>query len=285
MSERLVLLGETIVNNKHDIAREVHTSRFAGIQLPELTAEQKREFQKIEQQIMQVRADFIEIFGRALIDNNDEQSINRVKEWGKTAGSFIFNLGVSLDEALKDSSYYRTVIWKWIQEFSSDQDLSADSIFKIISIIDPLLDHAVYYFSLTFVHHFQQSLNNAKKAFMELSVPIVPLIPGVGVLPLIGNIDTERAALLMEKTLEQASKLNLNHLILDVSGVLIIDTMVADQLLKVISALSLIGVKTILTGIRPEVAQTIVSLGLSLNQLTVRSNLHQAFKEIQLIRQ
>ncbi|WP_316569367.1 STAS domain-containing protein [Neobacillus sp. YIM B06451] len=282
MSERLALLGEAIVNNKYDIAKEVHNIRFSKL---ELTPEQKREFQKIEQQIMQVRADFIEIFGRALIDNNEQLSIDRVKEWGERAGSFIFNLGAPLDEALKDSSDYRKVIWKSIQEFSSDMDLSADSIFKIISLIDPLLDHAVYYFSLTFVHHFQQSLNNAKRAFMELSVPIVPLIPGVGVLPLIGNIDTERAALLMEKTLEQASKLNLQHLILDVSGVLIIDTMVADQLLKVISALSLIGVKTILTGIRPEVAQTIVSLGLSLNQLTVKSNLHQAFKEIQLIRQ
>ncbi|RDU37208.1 STAS domain-containing protein [Neobacillus piezotolerans] len=283
MSDRLALLGEAIVNNKYDIAEEVHNIRFSKLQL---TPEQKREFQKIEQQIMQVRADFIEIFGRALIDNNDEQlSIDRVKEWGERAGSFIFNLGAPLDEALKDSSDYRKVIWKFIQESNSDMDLSADCIFKIISIIDPLLDHAVYYFSLTFVHHFQQSLNNAKKAFMELSVPIVPLIPGVGVLPLIGNIDTERAALLMEKTLEQANKLNLQHLILDVSGVLIIDTMVADQLLRVISALSLIGVKTILTGIRPEVAQTIVSLGLSLNQLTVKSNLHQAFKELQLVRQ
>jgi rsbT co-antagonist protein RsbR len=283
MKEQLELLGETIINKKYDIAKEVHDTRFSGITL---TPEQRRELEKLEQQIMNVRADFIEIFGKALIEFNDEQlSIDRVKEWGESTGSFIFQMGVPLDEALKDSNYYRKAIWKVIEDFSLEMNLSADYIFKIISIIDPLLDQAVYYFSLTFVDFYQQSLNNAKNAFMELSVPIVPLIPGVGVLPLIGNIDTERAAMLMEKTLEQSSKLNLNYLILDVSGVLIIDTMVANQLLKVISALSLIGVKTIFTGIRPEVAQTIVSLGLDLSKLTIKSNLHQAFTEIQLIRQ
>ncbi|WP_043932920.1 STAS domain-containing protein [Bacillus sp. EB01] len=283
MKKQLTILGETIINKKYDIAKEVHDTRFSGL---DLTPEQKREFQKIEQQIMDIRADFIEIFGKALIDYNDEQlSIDRVKKWGESSGGFVFNLGVPLDEALKDTNYYRKVIWKVIEELSVELNLSANYIFKIISIIDPLLDQAVYYFSLTFVDFYQQSLNNAKNAFMELSVPIVPLIPGVGVLPLIGNIDTERAAMLMEKTLEQSSKLNLSHLILDVSGVLVIDTMVANQLLKVISALSLIGVKTIFTGIRPEVAQTIVSLGLDLRRLTIKSNLHQAFTEIQLMRQ
>lgn len=128
---------------------------------------------------------------------------------------------------------------------------------------------------------YQKVLEQAKSAFLELSVPIVPLVKGTGVLPLIGNIDTERAQLILEETLKQSSKLKLENLILDLSGVLIVDTMVADQLYKVIDALSLLGVTTVLTGIRPEVAQTMVSLGLNIDKFKVKGNLHQAFLEVQ----
>lgn len=76
---------------------------------------------------------------------------------------------------------------------------------------------------------------------MELSVPVIPLTKGIGVLPLIGNLDTERAQLLMEETLSRSNVLKLSHLIIDVSGVLLVDTIVADQLFKVIDALSLTG--------------------------------------------
>ncbi|MDM5338183.1 STAS domain-containing protein [Fictibacillus enclensis] len=192
----------------------------------------------------------------------------------------MFQLGAPLDEALKDTSYYRDFIWKAIKEEATTHGLSAASIFDVIEIIDPLLDHAVYYFSLNYIQSYQKVLEQAKSAFLELSVPIVPLIKGTGVLPLIGNMDTERAQLLMDETTKQAVKLKLEHLIIDLSGVMIVDTMVADQLFKVIDALSLLGVTTILTGIRPEVAQTMVVLGLDLDRIKVQGNLHQAFMEI-----
>jgi rsbT co-antagonist protein RsbR len=123
-------------------------------------------------------------------------------------------------------------------------------------------------------------LEQTKSAFLELSIPVVPLMKGTGILPLIGNIDTERAKLLMEETMNQTVKLQLEHLIIDISGVMFVDTMVADQLFKVIDALSLLGVSAILTGIRPEVAQTMVALGLNLDNINVKGNLHQAFSEL-----
>jgi rsbT co-antagonist protein RsbR len=84
----------------------------------------------------------------------------------------------------------------------------------------------------------------------------------------------------MEETLKEAANRKLSHLILDLSAVLIVDTMVADQLFKIISALTLVGVKTILTGIRPGVAQTMVSLGLDFNDLTIKANLQQALSDL-----
>jgi rsbT co-antagonist protein RsbR len=279
MNNELKLIGEAIVNKKHDIAKAVHNDRYSAAQLTEA---QKHELKKIEAQILEIRANFISLFGQALIEHEDKQKgLDSITQWGKDTGEYIYKLGASLDEALKDTSYYRAHIWNAIREES--KDMSASTVFDVLEVIDPLMDHAIYSFSLTFVESHQKSLENAKTALLELSVPVVPLLPGVGVLPLVGNVDTERAQLLMEETLEQAVKLKLTHLIFDVSGVMIVDTMVADQLFKVISALSLVGVKTIMTGIRPEVAHTMVTLGLNLEGITVKSNLHQAFKEIKTL--
>ncbi|MEH7884182.1 STAS domain-containing protein [Bacillus sp. JJ1609] len=280
MNNELKLLGEAIVKRKHEIAKAVHEDRLS---IAEITEAQKHEFKKIEAQILEVRANFIALFGEALLDHEDkERGLAKIAQWGKETGEYIYKLGTSLDEALKDTSFYREHIWNAIKEEA--KDMSASTIFEVLNVIDPLMDHAIYSFSLTFVESHQRSLENAKTALLELSVPVVPLLPGVGVLPLVGNVDTERAQLLMEETLEQAVKLKLTHLIFDVSGVMIVDTMVADQLFKVISALSLVGVKTIMTGIRPEVAHTMVTLGLNLEGITVKSNLHQAFKEIQTLK-
>ncbi|MBT2693845.1 STAS domain-containing protein [Bacillus sp. ISL-55] len=279
MTTELQALGEAIVSRKHEIAKAVHEDRYAD---SVLTEAQKYDLGKIEQQILEIRAGFIEIFGQALIEHEEQEKVfAKITNWGKETGEYIYKLGASLDEALKDTSYYREHIWKAIKEEA--KDLPASAIFGVLDIIDPLMDHAIYSFSLTFVDAHQKSLENAKTALLELSVPVVPLMPGVGVLPLVGNVDTERAQLLMEETLDQAVKLKLTHLIFDVSGVMIVDTMVADQLFKVISALSLVGVKTIMTGIRPEVAHTMVTLGLNLEGIMVKSNLHQAFKEIQTL--
>lgn len=279
MDQELSFLGEMIVSKKVQIAKAVHEDRFSGM---ELTAAQQHELKRFEEKIIEIRANFIGLFGEALLDHsNREKGLERIFNWGKETGEYIYNLGTSLDEALMDTSYYREHIWRAIKEAAEAENMPASTIFDVISVIDPLLDRAIYSFSLTFVKSHQKSLENAKTALLELSVPVVPLMPGVGVLPLVGNVDTERAQLLMEETLEQAVSLKLSHLIFDISGVMIVDTMVADQLFKVISALSLVGVKTIMTGIRPEVAHTMVTLGLNLEGITVKANLHQAFKEIQ----
>jgi rsbT co-antagonist protein RsbR len=281
MENELQYLGEMIIKKKHDIAKVVHEDRMSGVPL---TQTEKEDFRKIEPLILKVRAELIALFGQALIDYKDrEKAVESVRSWAAENGEYFFNMGASLNEALKDTSFYREYIWKSIKEEATKENMSADTVFEVIAIIDPLLDKAVYHFSLTYVEAFQKSLENTRAAILELSVPVVPLQPGVGVLPLIGNIDAERANLLLEETLRQAEKLRLTHLIIDISGVLTVDTMVANELLKVISTLSLIGVEAIITGIRPEVAQTIVALGFNLKELTVKGNLHQALNEINLL--
>lgn len=279
MENELKILGETIVETKYDIAKKVHE-----IRLSEAAEAQKHLISQLdEQQAIEIRANFVSLFGEALIRGVDkEKAYADIEKWGKETGRFIHSLGVPLDEALKDTAYYRAFISEVIEEAAVKHNMSVRTVFASARVIDPLLDHAVYCFSLTYIHFYKESLENAKTAFIELSVPVVPLSKGIAVLPLIGNIDTERAGLLMEETLKAAKRLNLTHLILDLSGVLMVDTMVADQIFKVIDALKLLGVQTILTGIRPEIAQTVVSLGLDFGKQVTWANLQQALADIHL---
>ncbi|WP_419880588.1 STAS domain-containing protein [Peribacillus sp. B-H-3] len=272
MKTELNYLGDLIIKNKEFIVKEVNESRLEGV-----SEEERHQFASIEKEILQMRAGLICMFGDALKLIYDEEALDaRLAKWGKETGEYIFNLGIPLDEALLDTAAYRKSIWKVVSEGIKEKGMSADLVLKAGSIIDPLLDKAAYFFSLTFIKNHQTTLENAKSAFLELSVPVVPLTQGVGILPLIGNVDTERAALLMEETLKQAGKLKLSHLIVDLSGVLIVDTMVADQIFKVIDALRLLGVKTIVTGVRPEIAQTVINIGIDFKDIEVKGNLQKA---------
>jgi rsbT co-antagonist protein RsbR len=89
-------------------------------------------------------------------------------------------------------------------------------------------------------------------------------------------LDTKRAQILIENALTKSSEYHLAWLIMDLSAVPIIDTMVADQLFKVIRGLELIGVNVVLSGIRSEIAQTMVGLGIKIDHVKTFANLHQA---------
>ncbi|PLR74859.1 anti-anti-sigma factor [Bacillus sp. UMB0728] len=276
MTRELAHIGERINQEKMQIAKQVQTERFA-----DLTAIEREEISKYETEILNLRASFISMFGDSLIKSSEGEEVTDVFEnWGAETGKNLCVQGVSLDEALMDTALYRKYIWKVIKKEVLKNELSAETVFEIIETIDPLLDIAVHAFSLAYVKSYTETLNNSKKAFLELSVPVVPITDSVAILPLIGDIDTDRAQLLMEETLEKSRELGISHLILDVSGVMIVDTMVANELFKVTDALRLLGIKVIFTGIRPEIAQTMVNLGLEVDGLVFLGSLKKALTHL-----
>jgi rsbT co-antagonist protein RsbR len=274
--DNLHFLGEKILEKKYEIAQMVHTNRMADLK-------EIKDVNLTNEEIIKLRANFISYFGQALMEKIDQKTIfDQIVKWAKESGEFASNLGISLSEALEDTTYYRKFIWEVLKEEIRNHNIPTDTIFELITIIDPLLDKAVYVFSLTYVNIHQETLKKAKSAFLELSVPVVPITKGIAILPLIGEVDTERATLLLEETLAKANKLQLSHLLFDLSGVMIVDTMVAQQIFNIIDALSLLGVKTMLIGIRPEVAQTMIHLGINFNEITVKANLEQALLGLNL---
>jgi rsbT co-antagonist protein RsbR len=113
-------------------------------------------------------------------------------------------------------------------------------------------------------------------ALRELSVPLIPLADGVVLLPLIGAIDTRRAQQIMETLLEGIADHQAATAILDITGVRVIDTQVANALLRAAHAAKLLGATVVLSGISTEVAQTIVHLGVDLGGIVTQSNLQTA---------
>jgi DNA-binding LacI/PurR family transcriptional regulator/anti-anti-sigma regulatory factor len=116
----------------------------------------------------------------------------------------------------------------------------------------------------------------------ELGCPIIPLLPGVLLVPLIGALDSERAQQIIGTTLEAIAAQQAQTILLDVTGVPIVDTQVANSLIQTARAAMLLGARVILVGIRPEIAQSIVGLGIDLKHLMIHSTLANAIRMLQI---
>ncbi len=122
-----------------------------------------------------------------------------------------------------------------------------------------------------------------QQMIVEMSAPVILLGGKIGMLPLIGEITPHRADIIFEKTLAQSSKHDLEKIFVDLSGVPMIDTMVAQQVFQLIKGLEIIGVNVALSGISPVIAQTAVQLGIKFIDIEVYSTLAQALKQNKMV--
>ncbi|MFB0546524.1 MAG: substrate-binding domain-containing protein, partial [Anaerolineae bacterium] len=124
----------------------------------------------------------------------------------------------------------------------------------------------------------EQVIQAQRQALRELSTPIVPVAEGIIIMPLIGSIDTARSQQIMEVLLEGISRHQADVVLIDITGVPVVDTSVASHLMQVTRAASLLGSKCILVGISPTIAQTIVQLGVDLSGLDTRASLQSGIE-------
>ncbi|MDI1478050.1 STAS domain-containing protein [Polyangium sp. y55x31] len=121
-------------------------------------------------------------------------------------------------------------------------------------------------------------IEQQRSTIHSMSAPIIQVWDGVLALPVVGQLDEARAADITERLLESVVSLAASQVILDLTGVETVDDATADHLLRIIRATTLLGAQSIITGVRPAVAQTLVALGADLTTTTVRSNLREAIK-------
>jgi rsbT co-antagonist protein RsbR len=123
----------------------------------------------------------------------------------------------------------------------------------------------------------EELINRQQRELLELSTPVVKLWDGILALPLIGTLDSERTQIVMESLLQTIVESGASIAIIDITGVPTVDTLVAQHLLKTVAAARLMGAECIISGIRPQIAATIVHLGVDLNSVATKATLADAF--------
>ena len=156
---------------------------------------------------------------------------------------------------------------------ASDRD-PMDILNSLDRWIIPMTTEIVNIYSTT----WERTVSLQKIALQELSAPLIPVFDGISVMPLIGAIDTERAKQIMENLLNGVVKNRSEVVLIDITGVPVVDTMVAHHIIQAADAVRLVGAKCMLVGIRPEIAQTIVNLGITLNEFTTKNTLKKGME-------
>jgi rsbT co-antagonist protein RsbR len=146
-----------------------------------------------------------------------------------------------------------------------------------IQATSALLDELGLFSMEVYLKSREQVILNQQQELLELSTPVVQLWKGVLAVPLIGTLDSARTQIVMENLLQKIVDTGAAIAIIDITGVPTVDTLVAQHLLKTVAAARLMGADCIISGIRPQIAQTIVHLGVNLEDVTTKATLADAF--------
>jgi rsbT co-antagonist protein RsbR len=159
------------------------------------------------------------------------------------------------------------------KSLSNEADVLADAMWETTLLLDAM--------GLYTTEIYQQAresvITRQQEELIELSTPVVELWPGILALPLIGTLDSERTQVVMETLLQRLVATGSSIAVIDITGVPTVDTLVAQHLLKTVSAAQLMGADCIISGIRPQIAQTIVHLGIDLSAVATKASLSDAF--------
>jgi rsbT co-antagonist protein RsbR len=159
------------------------------------------------------------------------------------------------------------------QELAKDGEVLNDETLSASELIDRLglLTTEVYQTAR------EEVIVRQQQDMLELSTPVVKLWEGILALPLIGTLDSARTQVVMESLLQKIVETGAEVAIIDITGVPTVDTLVAQHLIKTVTAARLMGADCIISGIRPQIAQTIVHLGVNLSDITTKASLADAF--------
>jgi rsbT co-antagonist protein RsbR len=169
-------------------------------------------------------------------------------------------------------SLKRPLFAKLRQALGNDAGALAEETWTATELLDSLGMHTVKAYQRT----REDVIQRQQQEMLELSTPVVKLWEGVLALPMIGTLDSARTQIVMETLLQRIVETGAEIAIIDITGVPTVDTLVAQHLLKTVTAIRLMGADCIISGVRPQIAQTIVHLGVDLQGVTTKASLADA---------
>ncbi|QHZ48522.1 RsbT co-antagonist protein RsbRA [Bacillus sp. NSP9.1] len=203
-------------------------------------------------------------------DTDDDKVIDTIYQFSSKA--------VQMSVPLKLLSSGVGAFWKHLY-YEMNKDVPEDKqcydlIWQIDHFIEPINSEILNQYAIS----WEKTVALQKVALQELSAPLIPVFDNITVMPLVGTIDTERAKKIMENLLSGVVKHRSEVVLIDITGVPVVDTMVAHHIIQASEAVRLVGAKCLLVGIRPEIAQTIVNLGIDLTQVITKNTLQKGIQ-------
>jgi rsbT co-antagonist protein RsbR len=248
---------EEILNKWQEMMKEDSEERFFQVMSDEVINKTSREF--------------AELMISNLFEGENNYD-NRLKEFTNKVVRF----GWSISFVMKAINHFAHVVYEMLE---SNETITNANMKEYVMVftdwITPMRDGIVE----TYAKTWERTVQLQKIALQELSASLIPVFDKISVMPLVGTIDTERAKLIMENLLEGVVKHRAEVVLLDITGVPVVDTMVAHHIIQAADAVRLVGAKCMLVGIRPEIAQTIVTLGINLKDFTTTSTLQRGVEQ------
>lgn len=232
----------------------------------------ERSFQVMPTDLMnQTSKEFADLMVSNLLESHQAYE-NRLNDFAEK----VVRLGWSMTFVTKAITHFSEVVFDGMENAGIINENNFRAFSKeFTNWINPIRDSTIDTYSKT----WERTVSLQKIALQELSASLIPVFDKVSVMPLVGTIDTERAKLIMENLLEGVVKHRAEVVLLDITGVPVVDTMVAHHIIQAADAVRLVGAKCMLVGIRPEIAQTIVTLGINLNEFTTTSTLQRGVEQ------
>ena len=231
-----------------------------------------------EQDLRDESKRFLELFVSALEttkDNISNPAWKTVKEMLSEVSKSRAHLGFSPRETATFIFSLKQPLFALIQgRNEKDQKKLAHELWEMTVLIDEL----GLYTAEVYQQSREEVILRQQQSMLELSTPVVQLWENVLALPLIGTLDSARTQVVMESLLQRIVETSAKIAVIDITGVPTVDTLVAQHLMKTVSAARLMGADCIISGIRPQIAQTIVHLGVNLNDIVTKATLADAFQ-------
>ncbi|MBM7635031.1 STAS domain-containing protein [Geomicrobium sediminis] len=202
-------------------------------------------------------------------------------QWSSQFVNFCIGKRFTSDHLLLLFRSFRTAFQQLLVKKVEMNILSSKQAFELIIDVASRWEELFENVCRQYMSFQVQTIELTRKEMYAVSIPLVPVWKGVAVLPIIGDLDDERSTYLQNQTLNRATELSLTCIVIDLSGINSINTWFAQNLSNLIQALRLLGIKVVLSGMRPELSQTIVRLGIRFKNICTYLTLEQALQSIE----
>ncbi len=222
---------------------------------------------------------FLSFLGESV--NCTEGSVpESLTEWSKENGERVATSNGRISGIFARYPDTRMVFADFIMKLSCENQLTTEELGFILKRVNHMLDISINETVYAYERHSEKQIKDMREEMNELSTPVVPIQDGIAVLPLIGSFDYDRTNYLLTKVIPKIAELHLEFLIIDFSGIITIDTEVANHIFTVNDVLRLLGIDVIVTGIRPELAQRSVQAGIDFSSFKSFANVKHAIESM-----